>query len=326
LIHKNQYGFIHSRSIQDCLAWAFEYLHLCHHSKKEIVIIKIDFEKAFDTIEHQAMLTLMQAKGFRQKWNSWMEAIFSSATSVVLLNGVPGKTFHCRRGVRQGHPLSPLLFVLAADFLQSMINKARAMGLINLPIPMDYSQDFPVLQYADDTLIIVEGDAKQLFFLKSLLNSFPLSTGLKVNYHKIMLVPININEQKTEILATTFGCSMGSLPFTYLGLPLSLTKPVAQDFLPLISRCEKRLSGVSSLLSQARRLELTNAVFTALPTFYMCSLELPKSIIKQIDKFWKNCLWQGAEINARKPPKAAWKMVCKSKKEGARSNRYKRTK
>jgi hypothetical protein len=216
-----------------------------------------------------------------------MEAIFSSATSVVLLNGVPGKTFHCRRGVRQGDPLSPLLFVLAADFLQSMINKARAMGLLNLPIPMEYSQDFPVLQYADDTLIIAEGDAKQLFFLKSLLNSFSLSTGLKVNYHKSMLVPININEQKTEILAKTFGCSKGSLPFTYLGLPLSLTKPVAQDFLPLISRCEKRLSGVSSLLSQAGRLELTNAVFTALPTFYMCSLELPKSVIKQIDKFRK---------------------------------------
>lgn len=59
LIHRNQYGFIQSRTIQDCLAWDFEYLHLCHHSKKEIVIIKIDFEKDFDKIEHQAMLTLM---------------------------------------------------------------------------------------------------------------------------------------------------------------------------------------------------------------------------------------------------------------------------
>ena len=63
LVHVNQYGFIKGRNIQDCLAWAFEYLHLCHHSRKEIVIIKIDFEKAFDKIEHQAMLTLMQTKG-----------------------------------------------------------------------------------------------------------------------------------------------------------------------------------------------------------------------------------------------------------------------
>lgn len=99
-VHKNQYGFIHTRTIQDCLAWAFEYFHICHHSRKETVIIKIDFEKAFDKIEHQAMLTLFKAKGFGQKWILWMETIFSSATSTVLLNGILGKTFNCSRGVR----------------------------------------------------------------------------------------------------------------------------------------------------------------------------------------------------------------------------------
>jgi hypothetical protein len=144
LVHQNQYGFIKNRSIQDCLAWSFEYLHLCHKSK-EMIIVKLDFEKTFDTIEHELILQVLRHKGFPRRWVKWIQGILTSATSSILLNGTPEKVFHCRRGVRQGDPLSPLLFVLAADLLQSIINKAKDSGLLRLPINVGYTTDFPII-------------------------------------------------------------------------------------------------------------------------------------------------------------------------------------
>jgi hypothetical protein len=151
--------------------------------------------------------------------------ILGSGSSEVLLNGVPGKRFHCRRDVMQGDPLSPLLFVLAADLLQSIVNKACEGGILRLPLPNNCGPDFPIIQYADDTILIMEACPRQLFFLKAMLNSFADSIGLHVNYHKSNIYPINVTDQKMEILTNTFHCKIGSLPFTYLGLPLGIQIP-----------------------------------------------------------------------------------------------------
>ena len=204
----------------------------------------------------------MQNKGFPDLWIKWMRMIFNFGTSTTLLNGVSGKVFHYKRGVIQGNPLSPLLFVFAADFLQSILNAAKQQSLLTLPLNLPHDHDFPILQYADDTLIFMETDARQLFFLKAILNSFAESTRLRVNYSKSMMIPVNISDERFDILAQNFGCSKGSLPFTYLGLPLSLTRPSVAGYWPLVSKCERRLSSVSSFLNEAGQLQITNAVLT----------------------------------------------------------------
>jgi hypothetical protein len=106
------------------------------------VILKLDFEKAFDTIEHGTILAIMKKLGFPARWISWTKMILDSASSSILLNGVPSKIFHCRRGVRQGDPLSPLIFVLATDLLQYIVNRACALGLLHAPLNLSHTNDY----------------------------------------------------------------------------------------------------------------------------------------------------------------------------------------
>lgn len=108
--------------------------------------MKLDFEKAFDTVEHSVILLVMEHLGFPARWLNWVQSILKSGASAILLNGVPRKFFKCKRGVRQGDPLSPLLFVLAAELLQILVNRVAAMNLLKAPIPQP-TEDFPIVQY-----------------------------------------------------------------------------------------------------------------------------------------------------------------------------------
>ena len=205
-VHKNQYGFIKSRTIQDCIAWTFEYIHQCNQSRRRFLLLKLDFEKAFDSIQHEAILRILVAKGFDSKWITWIQQLLTSATSSILLNGVPGSHFKCKCGVKQGDPISPLLFVIAADLLQTMINDLLLRGQLDLPLPT-HDPFYPVVQYADDTLLFVNADLAQLEALKTVLNSFSLATGLQINFHKSSMYPINVEASVASALAAFLAVS-----------------------------------------------------------------------------------------------------------------------
>jgi hypothetical protein len=114
----------------------------------------------------------------------------------------------CKRGVRQGDPLSPILYVLGGDLLQDAINDYVQQGKLKLPI-LTNDPDFPVVQYADDTILVLSAELDQIMALKEVLNNFLESTGLKINYHKSLIVPLNVSNEDAKVLAAALGCQVG---------------------------------------------------------------------------------------------------------------------
>jgi hypothetical protein len=131
--------------------------------------------------------------------------------------------------------------------------------------------------------MIMQADARQLFFLKSLLNSFAESTSLRVNYRKSQMIPINVSPDRMQCLASTFGCVVGTLPFTYLGLPMGTTKPRMEDLTPLMDIVERRLTGCSTWLSYSGRLQMLSSAITHITTYALCTIKLPIGVIENID-------------------------------------------
>ena len=167
---------------------------------------------------------------------------------------------------------------------------AQMFGRKRTKTPIKGGGPNPVVQYADDTLLIVQACPRQLQVLKALLQRFALATGLQVNYQKTCMMPLNITADRLSELANIFGCSTGSLPFTYLGLPLGTTRPLISDLSPMVDQVERRLNASARFLDYGGRLTLVQSVLSSLPTHYLCSLKIPKKIIKTLDRARRHCL------------------------------------
>ena len=170
LVSHAQNAFIKKRCIHDNFLYAQRVIQLLHRKKKSALFINLDISKAFDSIGWSFLLEVMQALGFSRKWRDWIAVLLGTASSKVLVNGKPTRVIKHARGLRQGDPLSPLLFILAID---------PQKGLLNPILPK--AAKLRCSLYADDASIFAYPSASELERLYKILTFFGNCSGLKIN-------------------------------------------------------------------------------------------------------------------------------------------------
>ncbi|XP_071727850.1 uncharacterized protein [Rutidosis leptorrhynchoides] len=220
LVGFEQSAFIKGRNIMDGVLIANESLEFLRSKHIRSMVFKVDFEKAFDSLNWDFLDEMMILMGFGSKWRKWIASCIGSASVSVLVNGSPTKEFYLGRGVRQGDPLSPFLFIIAAEGLNWMAKSAVSNGrFFGVEIGKD-KITLSHLQYADDTIFFGKWSFENLENLMKSLKCFELCSGLKVNYNKSNLFGVGVDKEEVRDMSTVFGCNVGTFPMIYLGLPI----------------------------------------------------------------------------------------------------------
>ena len=145
------------RNILEGVVILHETVHELHRKNQSGVIFKIDFEKAYYKVRWNFLFQTLRLKGFSRKWIEWIKSFISSRSVAVNVNDEVGPYFQTKKGLRQGDPLSPILFNIVDDMLTLFIKTTKAEGSLSGVVPHLVDDGLSILQYADDTILFIYG-------------------------------------------------------------------------------------------------------------------------------------------------------------------------
>lgn len=318
VISESQHAFVGERQILDASLIANEVIDARLRNGVLGLLCKLDIEKAYDHVSWDFVLYLMERMGFGQKWRNWIQFCISTVRFSVLVNGEPAGFFASSRGLRQGDPLSPFLFIMIMEALSRLIDKAVLGGFIRgFSMSRDREVEMMVshLLFADDSIVFCEAETSQLGYLRLVLMFFQAVSGLRINISKSEILPVG-NVVNIDFLASFFGCKVAHFPASYLGLPIGAPFKSKAIWNPVLERFDRRLAGwKKQVLSKAGRLTLVKNTLSSLPTYFLSLFVLPVSVQKRLEKVERDFLWEG-QGEVRKFHLVSWDKVCDSVKVG----------
>jgi exonuclease III len=305
-----QNAFVQGRQILDSVLIANECLDSRLKAGDPGVLCKLDLEKAYDHVNWGFLIYMLRRCGFNRRWRQWIYMCISTARFSILVNGTPCGFFPSSRGLRQGDPLSPLLFIIVMEALSRLLARARDGCYISgFDVGRVNHISISHLLFADDTLILCGAARDQLCHLKSVFVWFQASSGLKINLGKSELVPVG-SVPDVEELAVVLGCKVGTLPMSYLGLPLGSSFKDKTIWNGIVEKLETRLAGWKRMyLSKGGRVTLIKSTLSNIPTYYLSLFPIPVGVAHRIEKIQRDFLWGGLGEDF-KYHLVSWDRVC----------------
>ncbi|GJR30664.1 RNA-directed DNA polymerase, eukaryota [Tanacetum coccineum] len=315
LISNVQTAFLPNRQILDGPFIINEILARCKHKNQQAMFFKVDFAKAYDSIRWDYLDDVLNAFGFGSRWRSWIQGSLNSGKASVLVNGSPTSEFQFHRGLKQGDPLAPFLFILIMESLHLSFNRAVEAGIFT-GLRIDDALTISHLFYADDAIFIGEWSKENLKGILNILNCFSLLSGMSINLKKSHILGLGIRGSIVSEAAASLGCSVMKTPFNYLGIMVGGNMSLVKSWDETVHKLTKRLSKWKlKTLSIGGRLTLLKSVLGSTPIYNMSIFKVPKTVLNKMENLRRN-FFNGIQEGDRKITWVKWHTVLAAKKFG----------
>ncbi|GJR62535.1 RNA-directed DNA polymerase, eukaryota, reverse transcriptase zinc-binding domain protein [Tanacetum coccineum] len=292
-----------------------EVLQWCKSKKKQSLIFKVDFEKAYDSVRWDFLDEVLKKFGFGDKWCTWIQSCLRSSRGSIIINGSPTAEFQFHKGLKQGDPLSPFLFILIMESLHLSFQRvvdARMFKGITLSSSLMLSHMF----YADDVIFVGQWCDDNINTLVQVLECFFHASGLHINMNKSKLMGVLVDDEKVKQAASKLGCLILKPPFSYLGSKVGGSMHRIQAWNEVVDRVYARLSKWKmKTLSIGGRLTLLKSVLGSMPIYHMSIFRVPMSVLRRLESI-RSHFFNGHDPNSKRTSWVKWKNVLASKEKG----------